>query len=124
MLKSKLGEALHLANVRQQIITHCESLPQIVETHGSNSLATVVLTVGRCFAWIGPTLDNYSIVQPLPGAAPLLRVADIGERLRVLGLGIMHKPTGGELERTNATLKRQVELLRELATLQAERSAQ
>lgn len=65
-------------------------------------------------------MDDYSLIQPLPGAAPVPRVADIGERLRVAGLEIMHKPSTGELQRTIDVLKRQVQTLTELAKIQAE----
>lgn len=120
MVQNKIGEALLLARVRQHIITYCEPLPQIIKTHGTNSIAQVTLTVGKCLSWIGPTLDQYSVVQALPGAAPVPRVADLGEQLRVLGLDIMHHPVKGELANTIATLKRQVELLQMLAKIQAE----
>ena len=118
--KNKNDEAFELANVRQNILTYCEGLPDLIKVHGSNSLGSVSLAVGKCFQWIGPTLDRYSLIQPLAGATPLPRVVDLGDQLRVIGLEIMHKPGEGELARTVAVLKRQVELLTALARLQAE----
>jgi hypothetical protein len=118
--KNKNDEAFELANVRKSVITYCEGLPDLIKVHGSNSLGAVTLRIGKCFSWIGPTLDRYSVVQPLAGAEPLPTVTALGADLRAIGLEIMLKPSEGELARTVRVLKRQCEVLTELAKLQAE----
>jgi hypothetical protein len=112
--------ATELAIIRREIITHCEALPQIIRTHGQNSLGSVTLAIGKCLGWVGPRVDSFNLVPPLPGVPPLPRVSDLGEQLRVLGLEILHNPTQGELLNTVYTLRKQVDLLNRLATLQAE----
>jgi hypothetical protein len=119
MGQNKFSDAFKLASIRKETFIYCESLPRIIETHGSNSIGSVALALGKYFSWVGPTLDEYSLHQPLPGIAPLPRVADLGEQLRVLGLEIIHNPKDGELARTVETLKRQIGLLETLAKIQA-----
>jgi hypothetical protein len=115
--KSEASAAFQLAQIRHEIISYCDDLPKIIQTHGRDSLGSVTLSLGKCFKWIGPTLDQYSIHQPLPGQS-LPTVSSLGEQLRVIGLGIMHKPDDGDLKRTIETLKRQVALLTKLSKLQ------
>lgn len=119
MGQSKSEDAFKLALIRKEILTYCDGLPQIIRTHGSNSLGSVTLTVGKCFLWIGSLVDDYSLTQPLPGVPSLPRVTDLGEQMRVLGLEILYKPENGELTRTIETLRRQVELLNQLAAIQS-----
>jgi hypothetical protein len=120
MEKSNIEESVKLASVRQNIILHLAVIPDLIQVHGSNSLGSVSLALGKCLLWVGPTLDDYNLIQPLPGAAPVPRVADLGEQLRVVGLQIMHRPSTGELQHTVDVLKRQVATLTQLATIQAE----
>jgi hypothetical protein len=116
MGKQHLDDALKLARIRRDILTYCEPLPQLIKTHGSASLGSVTLAVGKCLNWIGPVLDRYSLTQPLPGQS-LPTVTALGEELRVLGIELLNKPDDGELARTIDVLKKQVQLLQELAVL-------
>lgn len=114
-----MSDARKLASVRKEIITYCESLPQFIRTHGRDSVGWLSLQLGKCLLWIGPTLDQYSLVQPMPGQT-VATVSTLGEELRVIGLQLIQTPSNGDLQRTIETLKRQVELLESLT----ERSAQ
>lgn len=115
----KLDEALKLAQVRKEILTYCDGLPQIIRTHGSNSLGSVTLSLGKCFLVIGGIVDDYSLYQPIAGVPAMPRVTDLGEQLRILGLDILHDPKNGEIGRTIETLRRQIELLNQLTIIQA-----
>lgn len=111
-----------LATVRSEIINYCEPLPKIIKAHGPASLGCVALSVGKCFNWIGPTLDRYTLTQPLPGVH-VPTVAHLGEELRLIGLDLMDGRNGqGELSRMINTLKAQLALLEKLATTEKEDS--
>jgi hypothetical protein len=120
MGQSKISDAMKLARIRSDLLLYCESIPDIIETHGANSLGSVALAIGKCFSWIGPTIDEYNLAQNLPGAMPLPTVHGLGERLRVIGFRILHTVPQGELEHTIQTLTRQIELLHELTMLQSQ----
>lgn len=109
-----MSEAFKLAVVRREIVIFCESFPDIVKTHGPDAMGSICLALGKCFLAIGGTLDDYTVAQNIPGIPALPRVAEIGERLRVLGLQIIHDPKEGDLVHTCEVLRRQVELLTEL----------
>jgi hypothetical protein len=115
MGKQNLKEAQRLASIRQNILLHCDGIPDLIKVHGANSIGYVSLAIGKCFSWIGPTLDEYTTAQPLPGGPPLPRVTDLGERLRIIGLEYINKPAGGELDRTIETLKTQLATLSKLS---------
>jgi hypothetical protein len=113
-MPKKNDPSFDLATLRKEILTYCEPLPSLIKTHGPASLGSVALTIGKCFKWIGPTVDQYSLVQPLPGCW-LPTVFQLGEELRVIGLELIHSPSEGELTRQIETLERQIILLREMA---------
>ena len=115
-MNKKLNEdaLASLCSVRQEIVTYCDILPRLIKAHGPASLGAVTLKVGKLFQWIGPTLDQFVLVQPLPGQA-LPTVTAIGYQMTELGLEYMHKPVTGEMVRTIETLKKQIELLQKIA---------
>lgn len=113
--KTEQGAAWDMACVRKEILTFCEALPQIIKTHGSNCMGDVVLSIGRCFLIIGHKLDKYSLHQPLPGVAPMPRIQDLGEQLRVAGLELLNNPTEGDLKRTADALRAQADILCQIA---------
>lgn len=115
MGKTNIEETANLAAVRQNVVLYCEPIPDLIKVYGPASIGHVSLALGKCFGWVGPILDRYSLIQPLPGAAPMPRVADIGERLRTAGLEMLNAPSEGELQRTITVLKRQIEVLTEIA---------
>jgi hypothetical protein len=106
-----------LASIRASVITYLDSAPDLIEAHGPACFGNVTLNLGKCLLWIGPVLDRYSFTQPLPGTV-LPSVAELGERLRRLGLDRMNAPVEGDMATTIATLKRQIELFQKLAELQ------
>lgn len=115
--KTDADAALQMATVRREIITYLENLPRLIQTHGPDSLGSVALNLGKCLLWIGPVLDQFTLVQPLPGQS-LPTVTALGDSLREIGLDLIHKPNGGELARTIETLKRQIVLLQKLAVME------
>jgi len=115
MGQPKFEDAQRLAQIRREIVIHCEGLPDLIKIHGRNAIGHVALGVGKCFLFIGPVLDQYHWTQPLPGIAPLPGVAAIGERFRVIGLEMLHCPSEGDLQRTIDALKKQVAVLTRIA---------
>jgi hypothetical protein len=113
----KQNDPVHdLATVRKEILAYCEPLPKIIKAHGPASLGCVALSVGKCFAWIGPIVDQYFLRQPLPGVhCPT--VSQLGEDLRLIGLDLMDARNGdkGELARMISTLRAQLALLEKIA---------
>ena len=119
-MSKKSDPALELATVRSEILSYCEPLPKIIKAHGPASLGCVALSVGKCFNWIGPIVDGYSLTQPLPGVH-VPTVSELGEQLRLIGLDLMNGRNGdGELSRMIKTLKAQLSLLEKLAATEKE----
>jgi hypothetical protein len=106
-----------LASVRQNVILYLDSAPDLIRAHGPACFGNLTLNLGKCLLWIGPTLDRYSLAQPLPGMATP-SVTDLGEKLRVLGLERMSAPVDGDMAKTVEVLKTQISLLEKLAILQ------
>lgn len=113
-MKTHDDPAIELALVRKEILSYCEPLPKIIKAHGPQSLGCVALSIGKCLAWIGPTVDRYSLTQPLPGSPPL-SVAHVGEELRVIGLDLLDRPQwSGDLHKIVSALVDEVELLKKI----------
>lgn len=118
MGNKKSDDAWNIAIVRKAVLQYFGAIPQQIKTHGGNCVGSVSLQLGKGLQAVSGILDAYTMAQPLPGVEPLPTVYALGEELRTLGLELIHKPTTGELQRTIATLKNQVELLQQLAVEQ------
>lgn len=95
-------------------------MPGYIRANGSDAFGLTILSLGKCFLWVGPILDKYTLVQPLPGMPPLPRVTDLGEELRVIGLEMLHSPKRGEIHRTIEALEKQLSVLRKISKAQKE----
>lgn len=100
-----------LISIRRNLIEYCEGLPDLVSHHGPDACGSLALSVGKCLKWIGPSIDQYAFGQTLP-----IKVAEIGERLRVAGVRLMQNPTT-DFDATIASLNRQVSLLKRIAKM-------
>ena len=45
-------------HVRKEILTYCAAMPAAIAARGPAELANVALTLGNCFCWISPVLDE------------------------------------------------------------------